>query len=134
MSRVRIVESYLRSVGKNVGAIQLRILRTQRIALNGPLYCDECGGEIYKSHHFPGACTCDNQAREIHDLKPGEAFLPECLYIHDNGAVYCGAHVGTEATYQPQAWSCLGRGPVVTFNGLPFQCETPHRGENGGGR
>ncbi len=53
--------------------------------------------------------------QQPHDMRPGERFDPECLYVHDSGAVYCGRHVGTEATYQPQAWSCLGLGPAVEY-------------------
>jgi hypothetical protein len=63
----------------------------------------------------------------IHDLRPGERFHPDGLYVHDSGACYCGAHVGTEATYQAQAWSCVGRGPVVEIDGTTFRCEIPHR-------
>lgn len=61
-----------------------------------------------------------------HDLRPGERFDPACLYIHDSGAVHCGAHVGTEASYTPHAWSCLGLGPTFTDNGTTFACETCH--------
>ena len=53
--------------------------------------------------------------QQPHDLRPGERFDPACLYVHDSGAVYCGAHVGTEASYTPQAWSCLGLGPMVEY-------------------
>jgi hypothetical protein len=67
-----------------------------------------------------------NPNQQPHDLKPGERFDPACIYIHDSGAVYCGAHVGTEATYQPQAWSCLRLGPTFADNGTTFACETCH--------
>ena len=62
--------------------------------------------------------------RQPHDLRPGESFDPECIYIHDSGRVACGRHVGTEATYMPQAWSCLGLGSTFPHNGITFACET----------
>ena len=64
--------------------------------------------------------------QQSHDLRPGERFLRECLYIHDSGAFYCGAHVGTEATYTAQAWSCLGLGPTFEHQGITFACEICH--------
>jgi len=64
--------------------------------------------------------------QQPHDLKPGERFDPACIYIHDSGAVYCGRHVGTEATYTPQAWSCLGLGPTYIDGAITFACETCH--------
>lgn len=57
-----------------------------------------------------------NPRQQPHDLSPDEhEFDPACLYIHDSGRCYCGAHVGVEATYTPQAWSCLGLGPSYTY-------------------
>ncbi|MBZ5637428.1 MAG: hypothetical protein LAO51_01585 [Acidobacteriia bacterium] len=71
-----------------------------------------------------------NSRQQPHDLRPDEGFDRECLYIHDSGEVHCGSHVGTEATYTPQAWSCLGLGPTFTnpADGITFACETcyPH--------
>ncbi len=77
--------------------------------------------------------------QQPHDLRPGERFDPECIYIDDAGRVACGAHVGTEATYTPWAWSCLGLGPAVEWvndgGGIlgprpeittTFACETCH--------
>ncbi len=69
-----------------------------------------------------------------HDLKPGERFDPACLYMNDQGECYCGVHVGIEASYMPQAWSCIGLGPAVEHNvpALPhlgtvtFRCEIPY--------
>ena len=72
--------------------------------------------------------------QQPHDLRPGERFDGECLYIDDGGEVYCGSHVGTEASYMPQAWSCLGLGPRFTNpdDGIVFSCETCHpRGFHG---
>ncbi|MBZ5639081.1 MAG: hypothetical protein LAO51_10065 [Acidobacteriia bacterium] len=73
--------------------------------------------------------------QQPHDLRPGEGFDPACLYISDSGAVYCGAHVGTEASFTPWAWSCLGLGPTFTNpdDGIVFSCETcHHRGFHAG--
>jgi len=66
--------------------------------------------------------------QQPHDLRPGERFDAECLYIHDNGEVYCGRHVGTEATYTPHEWSCLGLGPTFNdpLNRTVLSCETCH--------
>ncbi len=64
--------------------------------------------------------------QQPHDLGPDEYFYASRLYVHDSGRVACGLHVGTEATYQPQAWSCLGLGPTFTNpdDGIVFACET----------
>jgi hypothetical protein len=62
--------------------------------------------------------------QQPHDLRPGERFDAGCLYIHDSGLVCCGAHVGTEASYTPHAWSCLGLGPAFDHDGVTFACET----------
>ncbi len=45
------------------------------------------------------------------------------LFIHDNGEVLCGDHMGVESTYQPQAWSDLGPGPAFIHEGTTFKCE-----------
>ncbi|MBZ5638304.1 MAG: hypothetical protein LAO51_06040 [Acidobacteriia bacterium] len=67
-----------------------------------------------------------NRHQQPHDLKPGEQFDAACIYISDRGAVYCGAHVGTEASFTPWAWSCLGLGTTFTNpdDGIVFACET----------
>ena len=67
-----------------------------------------------------------HRRQQPHDLRLGEQFDEACVYIHDSGRVACGRHVGTEATFQPQAWSCLGLGPTFTNpdDGIVFACET----------
>ena len=66
-----------------------------------------------------------HRRQQPHDLRPGEQFDEACIYIHDSGRVACGRHVGTEATYTPHAWSCLGLGPTFTNpdDGVTFVCE-----------
>ena len=73
-----------------------------------------------------GKVLSPTRSQQPHDLKPGERFDPECIYVHDSGLVACGRHVGTEATYTPWAWSCLGLGPTYTHDGVVFACETCH--------
>lgn len=50
-------------------------------------------------------------------------FDPATLYIHDDGRVKCGAHVGTEATYTPQQWEAIGAAPRVDIEGMTLECE-----------
>lgn len=69
--------------------------------------------------------------QQPHDLRPGERFDPACLYMNDEGHCCCGAHVGTEATYTPWAWSCIGLGPELEheepdLGRVTFRCEIPH--------
>jgi hypothetical protein len=68
--------------------------------------------------------------QQPHDLKPGERFDSACLYMNDQGECYCGAHVGTAATYTPWAWSCIGVGPAIEYSEggrtVTFRCEIPH--------
>lgn len=61
----------------------------------------------------------------------GRTFKPDHLYIHDDGSVYCGSHIGTEATYMPHAWSDLGQCRMFVFESSVMRCENP-RCENRG--
>lgn len=52
-------------------------------------------------------------------------FDPTHLYSHRaQGYVYCGSHVGTEATYTPQQWDDLGPVKTVKLGDVTLSCES----------